>query len=71
MSFWEFWKNRDIFSKILRIVRLAILGAKTIDQARNQLATRLAHGARAGDFDDAIKSLTDSDTLAKDFIANG
>lgn len=71
MNFWQFWKNRDIVTKILRVVQFAIRGAKTIDQARDQLAKRLAMGARAGDFDDAIKRLSDSDDLVKDFIANG
>ena len=71
MSFWEMWKHRDLVLRIFKVIRQAVRGAKTVAEARESLAKRLAVGARAGDFDDAIKRLSDSDSLVKDFIKNG
>jgi hypothetical protein len=71
VTFWELWKQRDLVVKILKIIRQAIIGAKTVADARDALAKRLAVGAKAGDFDDAIKRLSDSDALVQDFVNHG
>ena len=71
MRFFEFLRNRETLALIFRIVQQVARASKTAIEAREALATRLAVGARAGDFDDAIKRLSDNDELVRDFIKNG
>lgn len=73
MRFLDFLRNRDVLTKIWRIiqrvVRLADVG--TLLEAREELAKRLAEGARKGDFDDSLKKLRTSDQTVQDYIENG
>lgn len=71
MKFWDFLKYRDVLTMIFRIIQQVARNAKSVAEAREALAKRLAVGAKAGDFDDAIKRMANSDALVKDFIENG
>jgi hypothetical protein len=71
MRFFEFIRNRDTLTKVFRILQQIARSAESIADAREALAKRLAIGARAGDFDDAIKRMAESDALVEDFLRNG
>ncbi len=71
MRFLEFLRNRDVLTKVFRILQQVARTANTVAEARKLLAERLAMGAMAGDFDDAVKRLGASDALVKDFLDNG
>ena len=71
MRFWEYLRNRDLLTEVFRTIQAVARTAKTAIEAREALAMRLSVKARAGDFDDAIKRLSDSDALVQDFLKNG
>ncbi len=61
-------KNRDaILETVAVVVREAAEGAKTIAEVRE----RLARHAQAGDLDKAIVALSDSETIARDYVDRG
>jgi len=71
VSVWELLRNRSMLVELVKLIQQAVKGATTLAEAREKLAMRLAIGARAGDLDNAIKALGDSDALVEDFIKNG
>jgi len=71
MSLLALLRNRATLGRILRIIMAVARTARTAFEAREDLANRLAEGARRGDFDDSIKTLSASDKLVKDFIDKG
>jgi hypothetical protein len=71
MKILDLLRNRDVLMKVLRILRQVASAASSVAEAREQLAKRLALGARAGDFDPAIRRAAHSDALVADFIQTG
>jgi len=61
-------KKRDaVLDTVAQVIRLASDGAKTIAEVRE----RLARHAQQGDLDKAIVALSDSETIARDYIERG